>query len=121
MAPCDPIAYNHPGVERAMGRGREDEVQAVDKETARVRCIAHLLTQMPYKEVVKLPIDLPARVRKPEYTRQPVASKVFVPERFSVSPGEPGKAAGQRPSRGRPGRRRLKRSAAISVPCAVSE
>jgi polyphosphate kinase 2 (PPK2 family) len=57
-------------------------VQAVDKKKARLNCIAHLLTQMPYEEVVKPPIELPERVRNPEYTRQPVPAEMFVPERF---------------------------------------
>jgi hypothetical protein len=56
-------------------------MQAVDKKKARLNCIAHLLTQMPYEEVVKPPIELPSRVRNPGYTRQPVPVEMFVPER----------------------------------------
>lgn len=57
-------------------------VQAVDKKRARLNCIAHLLSQMPYKEVLKPPVDLPPRVRHPDYTRQPVPAEMFVPERY---------------------------------------
>lgn len=57
-------------------------VQAVDKKRARLNCIAHLLAQMPYEEVVKPPVELPPRVRHPDYTRQPVPAEMFVPERY---------------------------------------
>jgi polyphosphate kinase 2 len=57
-------------------------VQAVDKKKARLNCIQHLLSLMPYDEVARQPIELPARVRNPEYTRQPVPPEMFVPERF---------------------------------------
>jgi len=55
-------------------------VQAVDKRKARLNCIAHLLSLLPYHEVEHAPIELPARVRKPDYTRQPVPAEMFVPE-----------------------------------------
>ena len=57
-------------------------VQAVDKKKARLNCIAHLLQQMPYAEVQRPAIDLPERVRNPDYIRQPVPAAMFVPERF---------------------------------------
>jgi len=55
-------------------------VQAVDKKKARLNCIAHLLGQLPYQEVTHPPIDLPARVRNPDYLRQPVPADMYVPE-----------------------------------------
>ena len=55
-------------------------VQAVDKKKARLNCIAHLLDQLPYHEVTHPPIDLPARVRNPDYLRQPVPADMYVPE-----------------------------------------
>ena len=57
-------------------------VQAVDKKKARLNCIAHLLDQLPYHEVPHPPIDLPARVRNPDYLRQPVPANMYVPERY---------------------------------------
>jgi len=57
-------------------------VQAVDKKKARLNCIAHLLEQLPYHEVTHAPIDLPARVRNPDYLRQPVPNSMMVPERY---------------------------------------
>ena len=57
-------------------------VQAVDKKRARLNCIAHLLSLMPYEEVAKPDIELPERVRHPDYIRQPVPAQMFVPERY---------------------------------------
>jgi polyphosphate kinase 2 len=55
-------------------------VQAVDKKKARLNCIAHLLAQIPYAEVQRPSIELPPRVRNPDYTRQPVPAEMYVPE-----------------------------------------
>ena len=55
-------------------------VQAVDKKKARLNCIAHLLSQMPYQEVPHPTVVLPERVRNPEYLRQPVPASMYVPE-----------------------------------------
>jgi polyphosphate kinase 2 len=57
-------------------------VQAVDKKKARLNCIAHLLEQLPYNEVAHPPIELPARVRNPDYLRLPVPGDMIVPERY---------------------------------------
>ncbi|MCU4119870.1 polyphosphate kinase 2 [Variovorax sp. N23] len=57
-------------------------VQAVDKKKARLNCIAHLLDQLPYHEVAHAPVDLPARVRNPDYLRLPVPASMYVPERY---------------------------------------
>jgi len=55
-------------------------VQAVDKKKARLNCIAHLLGQLPYHETEHAPISLPARMRNPDYFRQPVPGNMIVPE-----------------------------------------
>ena len=55
-------------------------VQAVDKKKARLNCIAHLLSQLPYAEVPHPTVVLPERVRNPEYLRQPVPASMYVPE-----------------------------------------
>lgn len=57
-------------------------VQAVDKKKARLNCIAHLLEQIPYKEVPYEPVDLPERVRNPDYFRAPVPAEMYVPEKY---------------------------------------
>ena len=55
-------------------------VQAVDKKKARLNCIHHLLSQMPYEETEHTPIVLPERVRHEDYVRQPVPDDIVVPE-----------------------------------------
>ena len=57
-------------------------VQAVDKKKARLNCIHHLLQQLPYQEVPHPSVVLPARVRNPEYLRQPVPQDMYVPEQY---------------------------------------
>lgn len=54
-------------------------VEAVDKKRARLNCIAHLLTQIPYGDVQHEPVILPPRVRNPNYLRGPVPKEMFVP------------------------------------------
>jgi polyphosphate kinase 2 len=55
-------------------------VQAVDKKRARLNCIHHLLQQMPYREIERPAIDLPARARNPDDLRAPVPAEMIVPE-----------------------------------------
>jgi polyphosphate kinase 2 len=54
-------------------------VHADDKKRARLNCISHLLTQIPYQEVVRAPIVLPERVHNPDYLREPVPDDMYVP------------------------------------------
>ena len=57
-------------------------VQAVDKKKARLNCIAHLLEQIPYQEIAQPAVQLPPRVRNPDYHRTPVPPEMYVPERY---------------------------------------
>ena len=57
-------------------------VQAVDKKRARLNCIDHLLSQVPYHDVPHAEVQLPARVRHPDYIRHPVPDNMFVPEKY---------------------------------------
>jgi polyphosphate kinase 2 (PPK2 family) len=57
-------------------------VQAVDKKTARLNCIQHLLDQIPYTEVPHDTVILPERVRNDDYIRHPVPTQMYVPERY---------------------------------------
>lgn len=57
-------------------------VQAVDKKKARLNCIDHLLSLIPYEEVPHENINLPARVRNPDYIRHPVPADMYVPEKY---------------------------------------
>ena len=57
-------------------------VDAVDKKRARLNCIAHLLSQIPYQEVSRAPVVLPPRVRNPDYQRGPVPPEMYVPAKY---------------------------------------
>ncbi|QDM18410.1 polyphosphate kinase 2 [Tardiphaga sp. vice304] len=57
-------------------------VEAVDKKKARLNCIAHLLEQIPYQEIAQPPVELPPRVRNPDYHRTPVPPELYVPQRY---------------------------------------
>jgi len=57
-------------------------VEANDKKAARLNCIHHLLGQMPYTEVQRPMVELPARVRNADYTRHPVPAEMIVPAWF---------------------------------------
>ena len=54
-------------------------VEAVDKKRARLNCIHHLLSQIPYEEIPREPVVLPTRVHNPEYHRAPVPAEMYVP------------------------------------------
>ena len=57
-------------------------VQAVDKKRARLNCIDHLLSLVPYQEVDHTEVVLPERVRNPEYIRNPVPGDMIIPEKY---------------------------------------
>ncbi|TXI66979.1 MAG: polyphosphate kinase 2 [Limnohabitans sp.] len=57
-------------------------VQAVDKKRARLNCIDHLLSQVPYHDIHHTEVHLPERVRHPDYIRHPVPPEMFVPEKY---------------------------------------
>ncbi|MBN3728139.1 polyphosphate kinase 2 [Burkholderia sp. Ac-20379] len=57
-------------------------VQAVDKKRARLNCIDHLLSLVPYHEVEHAPVLLPDRVHHADYLRRPVPESMIVPERY---------------------------------------
>jgi hypothetical protein len=54
-----------------------------DKKRARLNCIRHLLSQIPYKEVKREKIKLPKRSTKGAYDDQAaLRGRKFVPERY---------------------------------------
>ncbi len=59
-------------------------VEAVDKKRARLNCIAHLLDQIPYDDVPKPLVTLPARMRHDDYIRHPVPGEMYVPDRYPI-------------------------------------
>ena len=54
-------------------------VNADDKRRARLNCISHLLTQIPYEDVTSKPLELPPR-GPDNYLRPPIDEQTFVPE-----------------------------------------
>ena len=57
-------------------------VAANDKKKARLNCITHLLSQIPYHEIPHPQITLPARVHNPDYLRGPVPPEMYVPDLY---------------------------------------
>ena len=68
-------------------------VEAVDKKRARLNCIAHLLTRVPYEEIPHEKPILPARVHNPEYHRMPTPSEIIVPDHYASLAAEYAKQA----------------------------
>ncbi|WP_374687080.1 polyphosphate kinase 2 [Promineifilum sp.] len=57
-------------------------VNADDKRRARLNCISHLLTQIPYEDILPPPLELPARKPGSGYMRPPIDEQTFVPNRY---------------------------------------
>ena len=55
-------------------------VEADNKKRARLNCIAHLLSSIPYEDLTPDPIELPPREDKIGYERPPITDQTFVPE-----------------------------------------
>jgi len=57
-------------------------VNADDKKCARLNCISHLLSMIPYEDLTPSEIELPPRQEKTGYVRPPITDQTFVEERF---------------------------------------
>jgi polyphosphate kinase len=55
-------------------------VNADNKMSARLNCIRHLLSQIPYEDLTPEPIDLPPRQSEIGYVRPPITDQTFVPQ-----------------------------------------
>ena len=55
-------------------------VDADDKRRARLNCIHHLLSLIPYEDLTPGPMELPERQEDGGYVRPPMESQLFVPE-----------------------------------------
>jgi polyphosphate kinase 2 len=55
-------------------------VEADDKQRARLNCIAHLLSRVPYKDVLRTPITLPPRQSDQGYVRPSLDTYRYVPD-----------------------------------------
>ena len=53
-----------------------------DKKRARLNCIDHLLSLIPYEEVEHKDVALPDRVFNPEYERASLPKELYVPEKY---------------------------------------
>ncbi|MBN1990451.1 MAG: polyphosphate kinase 2 [Bacteroidales bacterium] len=57
-------------------------VHADDKKRARLNCIHHLLSLIPYEDLTPPPIELPARKEDKSYVRPPITDQTFVPDLY---------------------------------------
>jgi polyphosphate kinase 2 len=57
-------------------------VDADDKERARLNCMSHLLSLIPYKDLTPEPIELPPRQEAGGYVRPPITDQTFVPNLY---------------------------------------
>jgi len=57
-------------------------VNADNKKRARLNCIAHLLSQVPYDDLIPVELKLPKRQSDDGYKRPKMSSQHFVPERY---------------------------------------
>jgi len=55
-------------------------VNSDDKKRARLNVISHLLSLIPYEDVVPEPVELPPRPKEKGYVRPPMSEQTFVPE-----------------------------------------
>ncbi|MGK2928425.1 MAG: polyphosphate kinase 2 [Acidimicrobiales bacterium] len=56
-------------------------VDADDKRRARLNCISHLLSILPYEDVTSVPLVLPPR-QADDYVRPPMDDQTFVPDHY---------------------------------------
>lgn len=54
-------------------------VEGDDKKKARLNCINHLLSQIPYQEIQRDNVVLPEREHHDNYQREPIAEDMYVP------------------------------------------
>jgi polyphosphate kinase 2 len=57
-------------------------VDADVKKRARLNCIKHLLSMIPYKDLTPEPIELPPRQEAEGYVRPPMSDQTFVPDDY---------------------------------------
>ena len=57
-------------------------VNADDKRHARLNCIRHFLSMIPYEDLTPEPIELPERKEGVGYVRPPMSDQTFVPQYY---------------------------------------
>jgi polyphosphate kinase 2 len=62
-------------------------VNSDSKKHARLNCIKHLLSMIPYEEIARDPITLGPRKSSTGYVRPPISDQSFVPDHYGASNG----------------------------------
>ncbi len=57
-------------------------VNADNKKLARLNCIRHLLSMIPYEDLTPPPVKLPPRQKNVGYVRPPITDQTFVPDYY---------------------------------------
>lgn len=57
-------------------------VEGDDKKKARLNCINHLLSQIPYQEIQRDEVVLPEREHHDNYQREPIGEDMYVPNMY---------------------------------------
>lgn len=57
-------------------------VEADDKKRARLNCISHLLSLIPYQDILPDPFELPPQEHEFEYHRPPIEAQKFIPAKY---------------------------------------
>ncbi len=70
--------FAHTDLKQAPWYGVEADV----KKHARLNCISHLLSLIPYEDLTPKPMKLPPRKKSSGYVRPPITDQTFVPERY---------------------------------------
>lgn len=91
LSPMDLKSYNHwydySQARDAMFAATDTDenpwfvVDSNDKRRARLNCITHLLSQVPYEEVPRTPIEFPERQEKDNY-REPDYPYRYIPDKY---------------------------------------
>ncbi|OBX79834.1 polyphosphate kinase 2 [Moraxella atlantae] len=55
-------------------------IEGNDKKRARLNCISHLLSQIPYEEIPHEIVELPPRVHHDDYVREEIPAEMYVPQ-----------------------------------------
>ncbi|HUS98286.1 MAG TPA: polyphosphate kinase 2 [Hyphomicrobiaceae bacterium] len=60
-------------------------VEADVKKRARLNCISHFLSRIPYEDLTPEPIELPPRTEGSSYVRPPISDQHVVPDHYKIA------------------------------------
>jgi polyphosphate kinase 2 len=60
-------------------------VNADNKKLARLNCISHLLSLIPYEDMDLPELEIPERKQKNSYHRPPIINQNFIPEKYNLA------------------------------------